>query len=331
MIRPGRRVINTPSGRVAYRENGEGPDSVVLIHGSLVIANDMMIALAGRFPPRIKVVAMDRPGHGGSDPHPRDPGSTWAQAAMILDACRALGLRAPRLVGHSFGGAVALAAAMAEPEAVGGVVALAPICFPEPRLEQVLFGPRADSSGAGALARTLGAASDPFMLPLLRNAMFLPQAMPAAYAEAFPFAWASQPEQLLADGEDSMAMWRSLARSAGSYGRCRVPVRILGGTHDLVVNNAANGLLAAVAMPAATFRWVPGGWLHAAPLPPGLGERGGPKLRDGDGLSSRHAGERHSGMFPCFFHGFSSVLPRSMAKPRATRRRVEWGMITSST
>ena len=38
-----------------------------------------------------------------------------------------------------------------------------------------------------------------------------------------------------------------------------------------------------------------------------------------------------SGMFPCFFHGFSSVLLRSMASPRATRRRVARGMITSST
>ena len=258
MNQPARRVIDTPSGRVAYREDGEGSDTVVLIHGSLVTADDMMIALAGRLLPRTKVVAMDRPGHGGSDPHPRDQGSPWAQAAMILAACRVLGLRAARLVGHSFGGAVALAAAMAEPNAVSGVVALAPICFPEPRLEQVLFGPRAAPFGGAALARTLGASSDPLMLPLLRNAMFLPQAMPAAYAETFPFAWANRPEHLVADGKDSMALWRSLARSAGSYRQCRVPVVILGGTHDVVVNNATNGLLAAAAIPGATFRWVPG-------------------------------------------------------------------------
>ena len=258
MSLPGRSVVETPSGRVAYREDGGGSDTVVLIHGSLVTADDMMIALAGRFAPWIRVVAMDRPGHGGCDPHPRDQGSPWAQAAMILDACRVLGLRAPRLVGHSFGGAVALAAAMAEPDAVRGVVAVAPICFPEARLEQVLFGPRAAPFGGERLARTLEASSDPLMLPLLRNAMFLPQAMPATYADDFPFAWANQPEQLVADGRDSLALWRSLARSAGSYRRCRVPVAILGGTHDLVVNNAANGLLAAAVMPGATFRWVPG-------------------------------------------------------------------------
>ncbi len=264
MSRPARRTVGTASGRVAYREDGEGPDAVVLIHGSLVNADDMMIAFAGRFPRPVRVVAMDRPGHGDSDPHPSDQGSPWAQATAILDACRALGLRAPRLVGHSFGGAVALAAAMAEPDAVSGVVALAPICFPEVRVEQVLFGPRAAPFGGESLARMLGATSDPLMLPLLRNMMFLPQAMPAAYAAEFPFAWANQPDQLVADGKDAVTAWRSLARSAGSYGRCRVPVAILGGTHDLVVSNAAHGLLAAAAIPGATFRWVPraGHMLH---------------------------------------------------------------------
>ena len=258
MRHPTRAVVETAGGRLAYREHGDGPDAVVLVHGSLVTADDMMIALAGRLPPRFRVVAVDRPGHGGSDPHPTDPGSPWAQANVILQASRALGLRAPKLVGHSFGGAVALAAAMAEPDAVSGVVALAPICFPEPRLEQVLFGPRAASFGAATLARALGASSDLALLPLLRNAMFLPQAMPQAYAEAFPFTWASQPDQMVADGKDSVSAWPALLRSAGSYGRCRVPVAILGGTHDIVVNNATNGLLAAAAIPGGIFRWVPG-------------------------------------------------------------------------
>jgi hypothetical protein len=38
----------------------------------------------------------------------------------------------------------------------------------------------------------------------------------------------------------------------------------------------------------------------------------------------------HSGMLSCFFQGFASFLPRRAAKARATRRRVECGMITSS-
>ena len=37
-----------------------------------------------------------------------------------------------------------------------------------------------------------------------------------------------------------------------------------------------------------------------------------------------------SGMLSCFFQGLLSFLFLRLAKARATRRRVEWGMITSS-
>ncbi len=42
-------------------------------------------------------------------------------------------------------------------------------------------------------------------------------------------------------------------------------------------------------------------------------------------------GSGYSGMLSCFFQGVSTSFSRSMASARATRRRVEWGMITSST
>ena len=45
------------------------------------------------------------------------------------------------------------------------------------------------------------------------------------------------------------------------------------------------------------------------------------------GASRRRA---HSGMFACFFHGFSSFFVRNMARERAIRGRVADGMITSS-
>ena len=258
MNAPARRFVDTSTGRIAYcTADGDG-ETLVLIHGALVTADDMMFALGAHLAPRYRVVAMDRPGHGGSDPHLSDPGSLWAQATMLMEACRALNLGPARLIGHSLGGAVALAAAMAEPDAVADTMALAPICYPEPRLEQALFGPRAAPLGGGMLARTLGPAMDEGTLPLLRNAMFLPQAMPSAYAETFPFAWASRPGPMVSGAKDSMAMWGSLTRSAWSYAGCRVPVTIMGGTHDLVVNNAAHGLVAASAIPGATFRWVPG-------------------------------------------------------------------------
>ena len=148
---------------------------------------------------------------------------------------RALGLKQPVVLGHSYGGAVALAYGLRFPDAVAGIVALAPVCFPELRLEQMLFGPRTAPVAGPLLSDALAPTVDPTLLPLLWNAMFLPQVMPKPFADRFPFGFAGRSAQVIAEGEDALALWPALSRSALAYPSCRVPVRILAGDADLVV------------------------------------------------------------------------------------------------
>ena len=170
----------------------------------------------------------------------------------------ALGIEKPLVVGHSFGGAVALGLAIARPDAVTGVIALAPICFPELRLEQLIFGPRGLPEVGPPLAAGPGRFADLATLPLLRNTMFLPQAMPSGMAERYPFGWASAPSMMVADGQDSLAIWQGLTRSACSYAGCRTPTHIIAGTHDLVVSNILHGFATSHLMSSATFEWILG-------------------------------------------------------------------------
>ncbi|KQP10800.1 alpha/beta hydrolase [Methylobacterium sp. Leaf99] len=253
-----RRTVDLGDGRtVAYAEAGEGP-AVVLIHGTLMALEDMWLALMPTLARRFRVIAVDRPGHGLSRRQRSVDASPWRQAEIIHDAMRAIGVERPLLVGHSFGGAVALCHGLRFPGETAGVLALAPLCFPEVRLEQVLFGPRFTPGLGEVLAPVLAGSSDPALLPLLWRAIFLPQIMPKAFAENFPFALASGPERMIAEGEDAVGVWPALTRAAAAYRTCAVPVRILGGTADLVVNNALQGALAALAMPGGRFDWVPG-------------------------------------------------------------------------
>lgn len=255
---PRREVVLTEAGRrIAFLRAGAGAD-VVLIHGTLMTADDMGIGLVPDLARRFRCTAFDRPGHGWSDAVRGGDASLWSQMETLRGAVRALGLERPVICGHSFGGAVALAYAMAHPDEIAGAVALAPICFPEPRLEQVLFGARSVPVVGDMLSRALGATSDPAMLPLLWRAMFLPQQMPGAFAAGFPFARAGRPEQIVAEAENAVAMWPDLARSAMGYATCRAPVRILCGTADIVVNGAMQGGPAAALIPDARLRWLPG-------------------------------------------------------------------------
>ena len=61
LIEPQRAFVETPHGRLAYCRAGAGKP-VVLIHGSLVTADDMVIALMACLARHYDVVAFDRPG-----------------------------------------------------------------------------------------------------------------------------------------------------------------------------------------------------------------------------------------------------------------------------
>src|SRR5919198_5327203 len=104
--------VQHATGSIRSFEGGAG-DPVVLLHGlGGSAANWALVAdsLVGS----LRVVAFDLPGHGGSDPLPRDAGvDEYADAVAAAIAARVEG---PALVaGHSFGGQIALRLAERNP------------------------------------------------------------------------------------------------------------------------------------------------------------------------------------------------------------------------
>jgi pimeloyl-ACP methyl ester carboxylesterase len=253
-----RRFLSLPDGhRLAYTEAGDGPP-VLLIHGSLMTLEDVWLPLGPLLAAGHRVVAVDRPGHGLSTRRRLVDASPWRQAETIRTAMDLLELERPVVVGHSFGATIALCLALAHPDSVSGVLALAPLCFPEARLEQALFGLRALPGAGDALAHLLSGALDPVLLPILWRMIFLPQPVPPDFAQRFPWQRASGADRMIAEGEDAMSITTALIRAIRAYGSCRVPVQILGGSADIVVNNALHGFPAAIMMPGARFDWVHG-------------------------------------------------------------------------
>lgn len=108
------------------RDEGEGKRTpLVCIHGaggSSVVWMD----LVRRYAPRRRVVAIDLPAHGQSDPwHPLQEVSVAMYRDAVGTACQLLGIERAILVGHSLGGLVALDCAAAWPERVSGLVMVA--------------------------------------------------------------------------------------------------------------------------------------------------------------------------------------------------------------
>lgn len=103
--------------------NGHGTP-VVLVHGLLDCALGWQ-PYAQRTSRRL--VAVDLPGFGGSDP-PRRP-QLSAYAEDVLEALDELGVRRFIAVGHSLGGGVAAAMVDRAPERIAGLVLVAPVGF----------------------------------------------------------------------------------------------------------------------------------------------------------------------------------------------------------
>ena len=239
----GRRLVPAGPGReLAAVEAGSG-QPVILIHGALTLIDDMVLGPFDALAQRYRVAAFDRPGYGGSERLSPADATPWAQAALIHDAAVAMGLERPVVAGHSFGGAVAVAYGLLFPEETAGVVAMAPIVLPEPRLELFLFGPRATPMYGGILARQSRATIDRALLPILWRAMFLPQKMPDRYLRDFPFDLCAREETTIAEGEEAVAIASSLWRSVWSYPTMKPPMVILAGDSDVVINNTLHSAM----------------------------------------------------------------------------------------
>ena len=100
-----------------------GTHELVLLHGQPGSPADW-VPVAGRLPARFRAVAADRPGYGSSR---LAAGGFAANARALLDDLDSRGVKRAVLVGHSYGGGVALSAASLAPERVEAVVLLASV------------------------------------------------------------------------------------------------------------------------------------------------------------------------------------------------------------
>jgi pimeloyl-ACP methyl ester carboxylesterase len=102
-------VLATGQLKIDYTDDGAG-ELVLLVHSS-VSGNRQWRALVEELAPSRRVVAVNLFGYGETTPwQPTAPQSLYAQAQLVLALCEHLGTPAA-LVGHSFGGSVALKAA----------------------------------------------------------------------------------------------------------------------------------------------------------------------------------------------------------------------------
>jgi 3-oxoadipate enol-lactonase len=198
----------------------------VLIHGLGGTSGTIWRHLAGELEPEFTVVTYDLRGTGGSG-RPTGPYSLDDFVDDLRSLVEHLGLERPALVGHSFGGSIALAYAAQYPEEVAAlVVAGGPVVLPEQGRQGM--GDRAETveaSGMGQVAETVAT-----------------NGMAPSFPENQPEEFRRYIEVLAANDPATYAATCRVVADLdlrGALGRVAAPVLLIAGDRDGVTPPAA--------------------------------------------------------------------------------------------
>ncbi|MCV6592442.1 MAG: alpha/beta hydrolase [Silicimonas sp.] len=233
---------------------GTGPD-LVLIHGAGGNARDFTFQLMDQLTDRYRVFAIDRPGHGWSDPIGK-AASPAAQARHLAAALRRLGAKSPLILGHSYGGAVAMAWAL-EDEAAGLVI-LSGATMPWPgRLRRYyrFFG----SEIGGAIGAPLIAAfASEARVKSAIEEVFAPNPVPPAYFQKAAVPLALRAESFRENARQVKTLKPHVTEMAERYPGLALPVEILHGTKDTTVRAEIHAVPLSERLPNAELTLIPG-------------------------------------------------------------------------
>ncbi|WPO00470.1 alpha/beta hydrolase [Pseudomonas sp. MUP55] len=132
------RLVEVNGERFHYVEEGQGP-ALVMIHGLMGSSRNLTYALSAQLRGQFRVISVDRPGSGYSSRRSGTAADLPAQARQMAAFIKTLDLDQPLVLGHSLGGAIALALALDHPHAVSGLILVAPLTHPQRMLPLVFL------------------------------------------------------------------------------------------------------------------------------------------------------------------------------------------------
>jgi pimeloyl-ACP methyl ester carboxylesterase len=222
-----------------YVEMGAG-EPVVLLHGNGSMIQDFgSSGILERASKTFRVIAFDRPGFGFSS---RPDGRDWtpsAQATLFRSAFQRLDIAKPIVVGHSWGAFVALSLALDHPDEVARLVLLSGYYFPDQRVDSFFATGATTPFLDDLIHATVAPLFGHVIMSSAIDHMFHPHGVSPAFQAAFPVALALRPSQLKAVAHESSMMHAAATSLSTRYEELRVPVVIIAGADDRIVDTHA--------------------------------------------------------------------------------------------
>nr|WP_240763840.1 alpha/beta hydrolase [Paraburkholderia silviterrae] len=236
------RHIDIDGERIHYAEYGggntDGPP-IVFVHGLCGQMRNFSYLPLEALAREHRVILIDRPGSGYSTRGAHRLANIRAQADTVARLIAALGLEAPVLVGHSLGGAIALAVALDHPRSVARLALIAPLTHVQTEVPKAFRALAVRSARVRRfIARTL---ATPFGLATSTatlKAVFAPEAVPADFRTRGGALLSVRPKGFYNASMDLIAIEDSddLEQMEQRYADLTVPADVLFGRDDIVLN-----------------------------------------------------------------------------------------------
>lgn len=258
------RHLQVEGARLHYVEKGSGP-AIVMVHGLGGQLRNFSYGMLDLLAPSHRVILVDRPGAGYSTADDdKEPGIV-EQGAILGRFIETLGIERPLLVGHSLGGAVCLALALDRPTLIRGLALIAPLTQAQDDVPEAFKGLAAIPATMRRLvARTLGTAMSRLTSERALRAVFAPETPPADFATRGGGALSQRPNAIAAAAADLASASTDMAALAARYPTLDVPVAILFGRKDAILDPQLHGQRTIDSIPGARLTVVEGG--HMIPV-----------------------------------------------------------------
>jgi pimeloyl-ACP methyl ester carboxylesterase len=227
--------------RLHYTDEGSGP-VLVLIHGLMGQMRNFSYAVTEHLVRDYRVINVDRPGWGYSTlaPGAERPGIPQ-QASMIAALLDRLAIDKAVIVGHSLGGAVALAMALDHPQKVSGLALIAALTQPQDTPPEAFKGLMVPQPLSGVIAWTIAIPMATLTGAVAAQAVFAPVPLPLDFTTRGGGALGIRPKSFRAGAFELMSAKAEMEALVPRYGELDMPVSMLFARDDNVLKPEVHG------------------------------------------------------------------------------------------
>ncbi|SDC45576.1 alpha/beta fold hydrolase [Ruegeria marina] len=231
-------------GTIHYVEAGDpAKQTLVMIHGLSGQLQHFTYALVDRLAQDHHVIALDRPGCGYSTRESAALAALPEQARMIGAFLDAKGVEYPVLIGHSLGGAIALAMALERPRKLAGLALLCPLTHHMGSTPPVFRPLELRTAWLRRLiGHTLAVPMAKWTAEKMLEQVFAPETCPEDFLDRAGGALGLKPQAFITASEDVVAADATIEAQSRCYPKLDVPGAILFGAKDPILLPTQHGV-----------------------------------------------------------------------------------------